>query len=151
MKPVIQLEPTGCGIASVAAIAGVSYSHVKSVANSLGITADDQKLWSETAHVRNLLRHFGLRVDSREMLFHSWDALPNLALLSIKWHLEKGRPFWHWVVFVREGSRSCILDSKKSLRQHTRTDFGRMKPKWYIRVVETQAFLAADAPEAARR
>jgi ABC-type bacteriocin/lantibiotic exporter with double-glycine peptidase domain len=136
MKPVIQLEPTGCGIASVAAIAGVSYSRAKSVANSLGITADDQRLWSETAHVRNLLRHFGLRVDSREMPFHSWAALPNLALLSIKWHLEKGRPYWHWVVFVREGSRSYILDSKKRLRQHTRTDFGRIKPKWYIRVVE---------------
>jgi hypothetical protein len=151
MKPVIQLEPTGCGIASVAAIAGVSYSRAKSVANSLGITADDQRLWSETAHVRNLLRHFGLRADSREMPFHSWDALPNLALLSIKWHLEKGRPYWHWVVFVREGSRSYILDSKKSLGQHTRTDFGRMKPKWYIRVVEAQPFLAADAPEAARR
>jgi hypothetical protein len=151
MKPVIQLEPTGCGIASVAAIAGVSYSRAKSVANSLGITAGDQRLWSETAHVRNLLRHFGLRVDSREMPFHSWDALPNLALLSIKWHLEKGRPFWHWVAFVREGSRSYILDSKKSLRQHTRTDFGRIKPKWYIRVVEAQPFLAADAPETARR
>ena len=151
MKPVIQLEPTGCGIASVAAIAGVSYSRAKSVANSLGISADDQELWSETAHVRKLLRHFGLRVDSAEMPFHSWDALPNLALLSVKWHLEKGRPFWHWVVFVRENCRSYILDSKKSLRQHTRTDFGRIKPKWYIRVVDVQPSLAADAPEAARR
>ena len=151
MKPVIQLEPTGCGIASVAAIAGVSYSRAKSVANSLGISADDQELWSETSHVRKLLRHFGLRVESAEMPFHSWDALPNLALLSTKWHLEKGRPFWHWVVFVRENSKSYILDSKKSLRQHTRTDFGRIKPKWYIRVVDAQPSLAADAPQAARR
>lgn len=134
MKPVIQTEPTGCGIASVAAIAGVSYSRAKSVANSLGISADDHRLWSDTAHVRKLLRRFGLRADSTEMPFHSWDALPNLALLSIKWHLEKGRPFWHWVVFARENGRSCVLDPKKSLRQHTRTDFGRMQPKWYIRV-----------------
>jgi hypothetical protein len=151
MRPVIQLEPTGCGIASVAAIAGVSYTHAKAVADSLGISANDQKLWSETAHVRKLLRHFGLNVDSAEFPFHSWDALPNLALLSIKWHLDMGRPFWHWVVFVRENGRSYILDSKKSLRRHTRTDFGRIKPKWYIRVVDAQPSLAADAPPAARR
>jgi ABC-type bacteriocin/lantibiotic exporter with double-glycine peptidase domain len=151
MKPVIQLEPTGCGIASVAAIAGVSYSRAKTAANSLGISADDQELWSKTTHVRKLLRHFGLKADSAEMPFDSWDALPHLALLSIKWHLEKGRPFWHWVVFVRENSRPYILDSKKSLRQHTRTDFGRIKPKWYIRVVDAQPSLAADAPQAARR
>lgn len=151
MKPVIQLEPTGCGIASVAAIAGVSYSHAKAVANSLGIFADDKELWSETAHVRKLLRYFGLRANSTEMPFRSWTELPNLALLSIKWHLEKGRPFWHWVVFARENSRSYVLDSKKGLRQQIRTDFGRIKPKWYIRVADAQPSLASDAPQAARR
>lgn len=134
MKPVIQLEPTGCGIASVAALAGVSYAHAKSAANALGIFADDRKLWSETSHVRRLLRHYGLKTNSTEMPFLSWDALPNLALLSVKWHLEKGRPFWHWVVFVREAGRCYVLDSKQSLRQHTRTDFGRLKPKWFIAV-----------------
>jgi hypothetical protein len=136
MKPVIQLEPTGCGIASVAAIAGVSYSRAKSVANSFGIFADDRNLWSQTAYVRKLLRHFGLRTNSTEIPFHSWEALPDLALLSIKWHLENGRPFWHWVVFVRENGRPYVLDSKKGLRQQTRTDFGRIKPKWFIRVAE---------------
>jgi len=151
MKPVIQLEPTGCGIASVAAIAGVSYSQAKSVASSLGIFADDQKLWSETAHVRKLLRHFGLRAAATETPFHSWDALPDRALLSIKWHLEKGRPFWHWVVFVRENNRSYVLDPKKKLRRHTRTDFGRIKPKWYIRVADAGPATATDAPRGARR
>lgn len=151
MKPVIQLEPSGCGIASVAAIAGVSYSRAKSVAHSLGIFADDQKLWSETAYVRKLLLRFGLKANSTQIPFRSWDALPNLALLSIKWHLEQGRPFWHWVVFVRENGRSCVLDPKKSLRRHTRTDFGRIKPKWYIPVAHAQPSLASDAPQAARR
>lgn len=151
LKPVIQLEPTGCGIASVAAIAGVSYSRAKSVANSLGIFAHDQRLWSETAHVRKLLRHFGLRANSTEMPFRSWTELPDLALLAIKWHLEKGRPFWHWVVFAREHGRCCVLDSKKGLRQQIRTDFGRMKPKWYIPVAGAHPSLASDAPRPARR
>jgi len=132
MKPVVQLERTGCGIASVAAIAGISYPKAKAVANAHGIFAQDESLWSETSHVRKLLGHFDIKTGRREMPFRSWAALPDLALLSIKWHLEKGRPHWHWVVFVRKGGQSCVLDSNKRLRTHRRTDFGRMKPKWYI-------------------
>ena len=134
MKPVVQLEPTGCGIASVAAIAGLSYREAKSIANRLGIRADDETLWSGTSHVRRLLRHLGLRARRGETPFRSWHALPDLALLSTKWHLEGGRPYWHWAVFAREGGEAYVLDSKKALRSHRRTDFGRMKPKWFIPV-----------------
>ena len=134
MKPVIQLEPTGCGIAAVAAIAGVSYPKAKAVAGSLDIRTSDSSLWSATSHVRKLLRRCGFSAGAREIPFRSWKTLPDLALLSIKWHREQGRPYWHWVVFVREGGESCVLDSKKALRTHRRTDFGRMKPKWFIRV-----------------
>ena len=134
LKPVIQLEPTGCGIASAAAIAGIPYSRAKAVANSLGVCADDPALWSATAHVRKLLRHLGARAGAAEIPFRSWESLPDLALLSIKWHRENGQPFWHWVVFVREKDRPYVLDPKKSLRRHARTDFGRIKPKWYIAV-----------------
>jgi len=134
LDPVLQLERTGCGIASVSAIVGRPYSEVKSIANSLGIFANDESLWSETAHIRTLLNHFGIRTGSREIPFRSWESLPDTAILAIKWHLEKGRPYWHWVVFVRENGQSCVLDSKKSLRANRRTDFGRMKPKWYIPV-----------------
>jgi hypothetical protein len=55
-------------------------------------------------------------------------------LLAIKWHTEKNKSFWHWVVFTGDSAGACILDSKKTLRRHRRTDFGRMKPKWYIEV-----------------
>ncbi len=135
MDPVVQLERNGCGIASVSAIVGLPYSEVKSIANSLGIFANDESLWSETAHVRTLLNHFGIRTGSREIPFRSWESLPDTAVLAIKWHLANGRPYWHWVVFVRENGQSCVLDSKKSLRANRRTDFGRMRPKWYISVM----------------
>ena len=133
-KAVIQGEPTGCGIASVAAIAGVSYAVAKKTANSLGIFAQDERLWSETWYVRRLLDQYGYRAVTDEMPFRSWEALPNLALLALKWHVEKKRPFWHWVVFARDAHGACVLDSKKSLRQRRRIDFGRIKPKWYIEV-----------------
>ena len=135
MKPVIQLEPTGCGIASVAAIAGVSYPRARAVANSLGIHAGDKRLWSDTKLVRTLLERFSFKAHRSEIPFDSWDALPNLALLATKWHRERGQPFWHWVTFVHEDDTAYVLDSKRSLRDHVRTDFGRMHPKWYIAVV----------------
>lgn len=134
MKPVVQLERTGCGIASVAALAGVSYRQAQCVANQLGIVADDSKLWSETGYVRRLLKEYGIRPASTEAPFISWEALPDLALLAVKWHKERGRPFWHWVVFWRGPYGSVVLDSKRELRNHVRTDFGRMRPKWFISV-----------------
>ncbi|MCP4597585.1 hypothetical protein [Neptuniibacter sp.] len=134
MKPVIQQEIAGCAIASSAAIAGLSYEEAKQIANALGITADDKELWSGTAHIRKLLNKLGYATSPEELKFEGWDKLPNCALLSIKWHLEKGKPFWHWVVFVREDDKEYVLDSKKALKNNIRTDFGRMKPKWYIEV-----------------
>ncbi len=136
MKPVVQLERTGCGIAAVAAIAGISYRQAQQTANQLGIFASDRRLWSETGHVRHLLQQYRLRPASTEQPFRSWSRLPNLALLAIKWHREQGRPCWHWVVFVRDSEGERVLDSKRSLKCHVRRDFGRMKPKWYLAVAK---------------
>lgn len=134
MKPVVQRERTGCGIASVATLAGVSYAQAKRAANHLGIATEDPRLWSETRPVRDLLKHFRIRVAGAEAPFVSWAELPEVALLAIKWHREKGRAFWHWVVFWRSPGGPVVFDSKQALRRHIRTDFGRMKPKWWITV-----------------
>jgi len=134
MKPVVQEEISGCAIASAAAIAGISYAKAKRVANNIGIYANDSTLWSETDAIRHLLDQLGIQVGNKAIPFSSWDSLPNCALLSIKWHLEKNKPYWHWVVFVREDGQEYVLDSKKTLKTNIRKDFGRMKPKWFIEV-----------------
>ncbi len=134
MKPVVQEEKTGCAIASAAAIAGISYKEAKTIANSLGIYADNSTLWSEINYIRNLLDTLGIRSTKKKTSFTSWASLPKCALLSIKWHLEKGKPHWHWAVFVREKDRSYVLDSNKTLKTNTRTDFGRIHPKWFIKI-----------------
>ena len=134
IRPVVQEERTGCGIAAAAALAGVSYARAKAVAASLGISAQDPKLWSETASVRRLLTQFGLRAAVTRRPFGSWTGLPDCALLAIKWHLEQGRPFWHWVVFVRENGRSYVVDSNPTLKAPLRTDFGRMRPVGFLSV-----------------
>lgn len=134
MEPVVQEETTGCGIAASAALADISYAEAKRTANALGIYANDTALWSETDHVRKLLQELGFSVSPKETPFDSWDCLPDRALLAIKWHLEHDKPFWHWVVFVRERGEAKVLDSRKALKANTRRDFGRMKPKWFIEV-----------------
>lgn len=139
MKPVLQLDRTGCGIASAAALAGISYAKAKSIANRLGIRAEEEALWSSTSPVRRLLRRLGLRARRGETRFRSWRALPDLALLSTKWHLERGCPYWHWVVFVREEGGAYVLDPRKGLRSNRRTDFGRIRPKWFIPVGGSRA------------
>ena len=115
-------------------LAGVSYARAKAQANKFGISAEDPRLWSDTDYVRTLLAKFGMSVSKNEQKFVSWHSLPDLALLAIKWHRERGKPFWHWVVFVREKELSYVLDPKKALKKNKRTDFGRMKPKWFIEV-----------------
>jgi len=132
LNPVVQEEKTGCGIAASAAIAGLTYSQAKKVANQLGIDAADKSLWSDTKAVQRLLTALGNKVANETVPFTDWETLPDCALLAIKWHLAQDVPFWHWVVFVREGPQTYVLDSKKGLKTPVRTDFGRMHPKWFL-------------------
>lgn len=95
LNPVVQEETTGCGIASVANILGKTYPEMKATANAMGIHAADKLLWSDTQYVRRMLSDAGVKTAAEETPFESWDTLPDLALLSIKHHQEKGRHFWH--------------------------------------------------------
>ncbi len=132
--PIVQEETTGCGLACIAMLTGSSYGQIKKTASSLGIHVDDPRLWSDTAYMRTLLRHYHLLPSLQEIPFRTWSTLPSLALLAIKWHLQAQRPSWHWVVYHSNHGDAVVLDPKKGLRNNRRTDFGRMKPKWYITV-----------------
>ncbi len=137
LKPVIQEETTGCGIASVANILGKSYSEMKTIANGMGIYASDQELWSDTRYVRRMLAAQGVHTSAQETPFKSWDSLPDLALLAIKHHQEDGKNFWHWVVFKRIDTQEYVLDSASYLSSNLRQDFEAMQPEWFIEVTNT--------------
>ncbi len=136
MKLIIQEEPSGCGIASVAMLAGVPYQQAKEKANSLGIFAEDEKLWSQTDYVRRLLREHSIPAALEEVPFTSWNALPDLALISLKWRIENDQPFWHWSVFYRAQSEPVVHDPAAYLENNLRTDFDNMTPKWFIEIDE---------------
>ena len=134
MKPVIQEETSGCGIAAVANILGKTYLEIKAIANAMGIYAEDQSLWSDTQYVRQMLSRSGVETSADEIPFEAWDKLPDLALLAIKYHQENGKNFWHWVVFKRDNGQAVVLDSASYLPWNTRNDFDAMQPKWFIAV-----------------
>ena len=139
LEPVIQDETTGCGIASVANILGKSYSEMKAIANSMGIYAEDPSLWSDTQHVRQMLSSAGVATSPDEIPFQSWEKLPDLALLSIKYHQKGNNNFWHWVVFMRLDGQEFVLDSASYLQSNIRKDFDVMQPKWFIEVTDANA------------
>ena len=60
MNPVVQLDRTGCAIASVAARMGMSYPDMKSLARSLGVTPEDNALWTSTSSIKWKI-HDGIR------------------------------------------------------------------------------------------
>ncbi len=134
MNVVVQEEVTGCGLASVAMVAGKGYAEVKVLANRLGIFAEDNTLYSDTGYVRRLLTEYGVRVGAHEKPFSTWAELPSKALLAIKYHFENGRPFWHWVVFERSNGIAVVLDPARHLAENRRTDFAAMQPKWFIEI-----------------
>ena len=134
-EPVIQEEVSGCGIASAANVLGKTYAQMKAIANAMGIHAEDEALWSDTRYVRRLLASEGVSCADGETPFQSWEALPDLALLAIKFHREGDRDFWHWVVFRREAGVAVVLDSASYLPSNRRTDFQAMQPKWFIEVL----------------
>ncbi len=136
MSVIIQEETTGCGLASVANIIERPYAEVKAKANEMGIFADDDKLYSDTQYVRVLLKEYGVQASSNEIPFNSWETLPDLALLAIKFYEENGCRFWHWVVFKREQGIPVVLDSAAYLEENKRTDFENMKPKWFIEILK---------------
>jgi hypothetical protein len=82
LKPVIQEETTGCGIASVANILGKTYSEMKDTANAMGIHAEDKSLWSDTQYVRKMKSR---RLPMRFLLNHGvhcpiWHCCPSSTI-----------------------------------------------------------------------
>lgn len=145
IQTVVQQHESGCGLACVAMLSGRSYAAVRQRAAQLGIVAEDERLWSQTDYVRCLLADCGVAIAAEEQPFVSWDHLPDLALLAIKYRRIEGRPFWHWVVFCRRHGQPLVLDPAAYLDCNERRDFDAMAPQWFIPVVPIRAVSAAPA------
>ncbi len=127
---VLQEETTGCGFACVAMITNSTYQEIKALANSQGMFAEDEALFTTTNYVRKLLSDLGLQPGEEEVTFTDWDTLPPLALLATKYRIENGTPRWHWSVYTNQPPR--VLDPAAYLEINERTDFENIDVEWYI-------------------
>lgn len=132
MKLILQEETTGCGFAAVAMISGTSYSKVRELANSLGIYAADDNLFTSTNYVRQLSAQLNIELSEVEIEFTEWKQLPKVALLATKHRIENGQPRWHWSVY--DGVKNQVLDPASYLEINKRTDFENINIQWYIEV-----------------
>lgn len=113
----------------------INYSEIAEIAAQLEIQAGDKSLYSTTAPLRRLLDQLGVRLNSGEAAFKSWDALPAKALLAINWHIEEDLAMWHWVIFLNKESGRVVYDPAPGLDHPERRNLNDIHPKWFIEVL----------------
>lgn len=134
IQRVKQEDETGCGLACIAMLAGVSYNEIKNVALDKLKFRTNGEFYTGTGQLKELASHYNVEIEGkRRRKFKSWSELPDVAIVSI--NLKENNKYWHWVVFQRKDGADFVLDPKKSITTDRRTNFNRMKPFGYLPVL----------------
>jgi len=128
MKKVLQTDNTGCGIASVAFLAGKTYNQIKKESIKQKICTPDDYGTSFYDIYKLLTAQNILVVDIQRV--NCWlDLKGKIAIVGV--HKRKNDSFFrHWVVY--KGDK--IYDSAPLLKNYPRQDFGRIKPYAFIEI-----------------
>jgi len=130
MKRVRQRDPTGCGLACIAMVAGINYEKVRAIGvNELGWD-ETGEFYTGTRDLGELGRHFGIEVGKRRRPFKNFKALPNIAILAVNY--KKQTDTWHWCLYRGIKDDQFVYDPSQSIKTNKRRDFGRIKVKWFL-------------------
>ena len=145
---VVQDDDTGCGIACVAMIAGVSYEDAKAAVFSKSFRK--KVFYTSGPDLRRGLERFGLtlRPAARARRFESWRRLESTSIVAVE-QTPRNKAHWHWVVFVNDGTRRYVLDP--SWPEIVRTDFRKMEGRSYLRVEALRSDTKGQAVQSPRR
>jgi len=133
LRKIKQGDPTGCGLSCIAMLANTNYKKVKDIAiKELGFD-DSRKFYTDTKDLRDLGNHFNIKIGKRRRPFKSFDALPDTAILAINYKEKLDE--WHWVVYRRTSNDEFVYDPNKNIKSNRRRDFGRIKTKWFLPVI----------------
>jgi len=129
------LKSSGCGIATVACLTGISYEESLRLAKEVLWPEETRKRFYTTSNdLRKLLKVLGVKTSPKKVTT-SWDEVSNLAIAAIRLHRNGN---WHWVTFERDADGARVYDSNpQAFFGMPRTDFGRMKLEWYIPVIRS--------------
>jgi len=133
MRRIRQRDSTGCGLACIAMVAGINYEDVRAIAVSKLGWDETGDFYTGTRDLRDLAGYFGIAVGKRRRSFKSFNALPDTAILANNY--KEQTDTWHWVVFHRIEGKPVIYDPNQSIKNDKRRDFGRIKAKWFLPVL----------------
>jgi len=108
MERVRQRDPTGCGLACIAMVAGINYEKVRAIAVNELEWDGSGDFYTGTRDLRDLGRYFGIEVGKRRRSFKSFNALPETAILAINY--KEQTDTWHWCLYRRIKDDEFIYD-----------------------------------------
>ena len=131
IRRVVQMDPTGCGIACAAMLGRTTYSRAKSLAVDLNIVSSKPPYYIDTGSLKLLLCALGLTLSKGGKLTH-WHSLHCLSVVGVNYNERNST--WHWVVYVPTQDGGYVLDPRMSVTTARRTDFLKMRPRSFVSV-----------------
>ncbi|RYH69155.1 MAG: hypothetical protein EON54_02775 [Alcaligenaceae bacterium] len=128
-------------LACIAILTGKTMQETVAAARAEGYPAHGPALPSEKM-TRRLLASLGGLKATEYLEFHSYDAMPNVALLYVDWHteMEVGRHVvWHHVSGgADQQAFSYVIDPASWLppERHYTTQFRLLKPDCYMEITQ---------------
>ena len=130
IKRVIQEDSTGCGIACIAMVAGISYAEAKQITlNNEILKKSVKNFYTTTKDLVNVLNSIGIE-SSKGRKVRYWSSINTISIVGINF-LET-TDTWHWVLFIPNKDTGYVLDPSKRVKTEKRTDFSRMRLRSYI-------------------
>jgi len=129
MQRIVQEDGTGCGLACVAMIAEVPYQDVREFAVDWLEFDEKGPFYTCISDLRYMLSEYGYAL-SRKTPFKSYETLSPLSILEI----ERPGEYNHWVLMVKCGLDSYILDPSAHIRTERRQDWWRIHALSYTNV-----------------
>ena len=137
-----QTERLDDTFACIAMVVRKPLTEVAEAAYRLGYPKHGPAIASETL-IAKLLMELGQLVASKYLDFHTWEALPDVAIVYVDYDqdMEIGRHIlWHHVrASGKQNALSYIIDPAHWIKpeQGITTDLKRYKPDWYIEIRPT--------------
>lgn len=131
-------------IVCVSIVTAKSMSDVRKLAEQFGLPKTGP-YWVDNDMTAKLLINLGNLVATKYKEFTSFDALPDVALLLVDYDeaTEVGRHvIWHHIRGTKDQQAfSYVIDPALhiSAPQQMTTEFGHLKPAWYVEVTAAKA------------
>lgn len=105
IKPVMQEEGLGCGIACAAMLASTSYAEAAKI---ILAKTNDKKSEAKRTGIGELEGFLSvLNVPWERKSYKPWQDIKGLAIIGVD---ENEKREWHWVLVVRDSMRSVLID-----------------------------------------